>query len=837
MAWRDSRASRRRLFLFSLSIVFGIAALVAVGSLGDGLASAVRLQAKAMLGADLVVSSRSPIGAGARQFLASLGGRQAEESAFSSMMVFPTAAGATRLVQVRAMAGAFPFYGDFIAEPSDAVARLRRGGRVAVLEDTLLAQFNVRVGDTVRLGRADFTVVGALKKIAGESLALALLAPRALVPMDALAGSGLDANGSLVRHSIALKLPEGADPEAIAGAMREAFGAQRLSFETAARRARELGRTLDDADAYLSLVGFVAVLLGSVGVASAVHVYVRQKRGTIAVLRCLGASGRQTFAIFLVQGAALGVIGAVVGAAIGAALQAVLQHALKGVLPIPLEFGISWPAVARGAGSGFAVCVLFSLLPLAEIRRLSPLGALRPAGLGRAAPPDPWLPAIAGAAAAAVAGFAVLQAGSLRTGLGFTAALGLALGALWALAWLTARAARRLPLRRFPYAVRQGVANLHRPDNRTVLLIVSLGLGTFLVLTMALARSTLLGEIEGVGGAGRPNLLFFDVQDDQIGPLGRLLAARGAPILREAPVVTMKIASVNGRSVDDILDDPKSRLPSWTLRREYRSTYRDRLSDTERVVAGAFVGEAGPGERVVPISIEESLARDMQVGLGDEIDWDVQGVPMRTRLSSLRSVQWRRLEPNFFVVFPKGVLEAAPKFRMASARAATPAQSAELQRAVAAAFPNVTAIDLALVLETVDGILGKIAFAVNFMAQFTVATGLVVLAGATVNARLQRRREALLLRVLGAPGSRIAAIQAVEHAVLGALAAAVGAALAYVAAAILARAVFGVEPIAPPIALPAAIAAVSALTLATGWAFDRGLARLPPLEALRSDEA
>jgi putative ABC transport system permease protein len=845
MAWRDSRASRRRLFLSSLSIVCGIAALVALGSLSVSLEGAVHSEAKGLLGADLVLTSRTPFSPGLERRLGELGAASSRDVSFSSMLVFPGAAGAARLVQVRAMEGAFPFYGDFVTDPASAADLLHRagqaretgpGGNVIVLEPALMSQYDARVGDQVRLGRSLFTVAGALEKIPGESVAVTLLAPRAFIPLPALAGTGLLRGQSLVRYRIALKLPPGADPDAIGQRIREEFPNDRLGVETAASRERDLGRTLTNIYGYLSLVGFIALLLGAIGVASAIHVYVRQKTATVAILRCLGAGAGQAFAVYLAQGVALGVGGAVLGAAIGVGVQLGLPALVQGWLPFPVAFHLAWGAVARGMGAGLAICVLFTLLPLLGIRRVSPLAALRSAsaepGSRRV---DPWAVLIGIGILAAVTAFAVAQTHSRRLGVGFSGVLAIGFGALYGLARLVAWAARRWPPRRLPYVLRQGFANLHRPNNRTVLLLLSLGLGTFLMLTLALARTTLLAQIRDVGAGGQPNLMFFDVQDDQIGPLDRLAAAQGVPVRQQAPIVTMKIAAIGGRGVDQLLSDPGYRPPAWTVRREYRSTYRDHLTDTERLTAGTFVGRVGSAQSPVPISVEEGLFRDMRLKLGDEIDWDVQGVTVRTRVGSVRSVEWRRLEPNFFVVFPAGALEGAPQTFVAALRADSPADSARVQRAVASAFPGVSAIDLTLVLQTLDSILGKIGFAIQFMALFTVATGLLVLAAAVAGGRTQRIREAVLLRTLGATGGQLARIQFVEYAVLGLLGALVGAVLAVVANELLARYVFEAPAADPPLLLLSAAAAVTAVTLGTGWLSNRGVARHPPLETLRSE--
>ncbi len=436
---------------------------------------------------------------------------------------------------------------------------------------------------------------------------------------------------------------------------------------------------------------------------------------------------------------------------------------------------------------------------------------------------------------AAVLGFALSQTSRWQRGVGFALALAAGLGALAGVARLVTWAARRWFPRRLPYVWRQGLANLYRPQNRTVLLLVSLGLGTFLVLTLYLVRESLVREFHAATGGDRPNLLLFDIQDDQLAGLQAVLRTEGAEERQEAPIVTMRISALRGRPVDEILRDRTLHLPGWTLRREYRSTYRGHLPDTERVVAGSFVGRVPPGTKVVPVSLEEDLAREMQVRLGDEITFDVQGVPIQTRVASLRAVEWQRLQPNFFVVFPEGALESAPQFHVVAVRVRSPAHSAAVQQAVVRAYPNVSAIDLALVLQTFDDIFAKVALVVKFMAAFVVATGVIVLAGAVLTAHFQRVRESVLLRTLGATRRQVRQIMLVEYGVLGVLAAVTGSLLAVGANWLLMRFVFETGFVAPPLLLLAAVAAVTAVTLATGLLSSRGVCDHPPLEVLRQE--
>ena len=860
MAWRDSRASRKRLLLFSLSVVLGIAALVAIGSFTVNLKQAIDEQAKGLLGADLVVSSRTEFSAPVLEHLAGIGGEQSRTREFSSMLVFQSANDATRLVQVRAVEANFPFFGEFEAVPAEAPAELRTGKQVVILEETLLTQFGVKVGDPVKLGQAVFTIAGALKKVPGETAAISTFAPRAFIPFGTLEATGLADRESITRHRVLVKLPAGRDAEIIEREMRARFLGERLQFSTVAERKRNLGAALTNIEGFLNLVGFVALFLGAIGVASAIHVYVRQKINTVAVLRCLGASAWQSFAVYVVQGLALGVFGAVLGAGLGLGLQLLLPVLLKGMLPFDVNFFISWAAVGRGMGAGLVICFLFTLLPLLAVRRVSPLVALRSAFIERTgAATDPWRLILGAVIIAAVTTFATWQTRDWKIGVGFTVALAVGFGVLAGLAQLVAWAARRFVPRGLPYVVRQGIANLHRPNNRTVLLLLALGLGTFLILTLYLTRTTLLNQIDLAGEGSRPNLVFFDIQDDQIEPFTALAAKNGAPLMQAAPIVTMKIASLKGRPLEEIMrrrqqsaeppatepgtagppraenrrDGP--RVSRGMLNREYRSTYRAKLTGSERVVAGTFEGKVAPGVAVVPISVEEGLLRDLQIGLGDEIEWDVQGVPLRTKVTSVRAVEWRRLESNFFVVFPEGAIEAAPKTFVAALRTAKPEDSARIQREMVAAFPNVSAIDLALILQALDGIFSKVAFVIQFMALFTVLTGVIVLVGAVLNGRYQRVRETVLLRTLGATRRQLVQIQLVEYAILGVLAAVVGGALSIGGNALVAHFVFKMTPATPPLLILGAVATAAAVTVVTGLLTSRGVTDHPPLEILRQE--
>jgi putative ABC transport system permease protein len=401
---------------------------------------------------------------------------------------------------------------------------------------------------------------------------------------------------------------------------------------------------------------------------------------------------------------------------------------------------------------------------------------------------------------------------------------------------------RRAPRSGLPYLARQGVANLHRPANQTRVVVLAVGFGVFLLATLLLTQHNLLLPLRSGDVAERANLLLWDVQDDQRRPLLELLGERGHPVLQSAAIVPMRVASINGREVrpwgggDGI--DPHSagagEEPSgWAVRREYRSTFRDRLSASERVIRGRL-WEPGTADHT-QVSLERDIAGDLGVHLGDTIVWDVQGVLIPTGVTSIREVDWARFEPNFFAVFPAATLRSAPRTWVVLTRGGSAEERGLVQRAIVERFPNVAAIDLTLVQEALDAVIGRIAAVITFIGGFSVATGFVVLLGAVATGRMHRVRESVLLKALGATRRQIGGILLTEYLVLGSLSAAAGVALATGAGWALARWVFEVPFEVRPLPLAVLGVSVVALTVAIGMWASREVFRHTALEAMRGE--
>jgi putative ABC transport system permease protein len=385
------------------------------------------------------------------------------------------------------------------------------------------------------------------------------------------------------------------------------------------------------------------------------------------------------------------------------------------------------------------------------------------------------------------------------------------------------------------FAWRQGLANLYRPNNQTAAVTLAIGLGTFLLVMIASVQSMLIGRVAALGSEGESNLVLFDVQPDQRGRVRELMSSLAVGVQAEVPIVTMRLSAVKGRSVAALRADPAAGIPGWALRREYRSTYRSELSGTEKIVKGTWEGKVAAGGEPVPVSVEKGMAEALKVGLGDELRFEIQGVPIVTRIASVREVDWQRLQPNFFVVFPEGAIDDAPKFFALVGRAGSPQASAELERAIVERFPNVSAIDLRLILDTVNAILAKVAAAIRGVALFILATGFAVLAGAVIGSRAQRVRESILLRTLGAPRSQILRTLVAEYLFLGAIAGVAGALLGMGATWGLAEYFFGAPAriAMTPVAL--ILLAVIGVTVVTGVVGSLKIFYRSPLEALRAE--
>jgi putative ABC transport system permease protein len=838
LAWRESRTARRRLMLYMSSISLGVAALVAIDSFAANVQRSIKEQSRTLLGGDINLRARqffTPAADSILDSLATAGFPYAKVTSFASM-ASAQPSGNTRLTQVRAVTEGFPFYGEVLTEPANQWKDLHVG-RAVLVDPSLLIGLDAQVGDTLQIGYARFEIRASITNIPGDPGIAATIGPRVFISAKHLAETGLLTLGARAEYEAVLKLPEGTRTPIWVAPLRPKFEKANIRVRTVEEREVDLTDAIQQLARFLSVVGLIALLLGGIGVASGVNAFVQRKIDTVAVLRCLGASSAQVLTIYLVQAAVMGLAGAAVGAVLGVGIQFLLPQLLGEFLPVDVTVALVPSAILLGLGIGVWVAVVFALRPLLVLRRVSPLQAIRrdDAALAESRRKDSLTQITNLALVASVLGLAINRAETLQQGVFFAIGVFVSIGMLWLSAVLLSRLTRRLISPRWPYVLRQGVANLHRPAAQTQAVVLALGFGSFLVTTIVLVQANLLKAFDITAESSRGNLVFFDVQEDQRDGLASLLTEGGHQLVSQTPIVTMRFAGANG--LDGEAWAAKVGIPArhWALRREYRSTYRDSVVPTETLLSGEWLGAKQLEDGLYEVSLEREIATELRASLGDTLTWDVQGVQVRTILTSTREVEWGRFEPNFFAVFQTAALKDAPQQFVTIAAVSSDTTVARLQRDAVRRYPNVSSIDLSLVRGTITQIVSKVTLTVRFLALFSLAMGIPVLFSAVAATRRDRLREGVLLKTLGATRAQIGRILLAEYAVLGLLGSLTGMALAIGGAWALVTFVF--EGTFSFAALPALgiAAAMSLLAVSIGVLTGRDVFRETPMAALREN--
>lgn len=832
MALRDSRKNRSRLFLFISAIVFGIAALVAIYSFRYNVQNDVNGQAATLIGADLLISGNKPADVKLKKMLDSLGDKRSTERSFASMAYFPKSKG-TRLVQIRALQGDYPYYGAIETTPEIAGTSFKQG-QTALVDKTLMLQFGAKVGDSVRIGTEHFLIAGALDKAPGQSGAMAGIAPVVYIPMRYLEQTGLMKTGSRVNYTFYYKYDHKVDMEKLTKKLDPILDKNGMNYDTIETRKENTGRAFGDLGRFLSLVGFIALLLGCVGVASAIHIYVREKIASIAIMRCLGVKASEAFLIYLIQIVGIGLIGSIAGAALGTAIQHLLPLVFKDFLPFTISVEISWLAIGQGILLGVIISILFALLPLISVRNISPLNTLRMSfdEAGRKRDPLSWLVYLL--IIVFVLGFTYLQLDSWIGSIFFTIGILVAFMILAAVAWLLMRVMKLLINSGWSYLWRQGFANLYRPNNQTLILMVSIGLSTAFICTLFFIQSILISQVNLSSSGNQSNMILFDIQKSQKDAVADVTRKNGLPVLQQVPIVTVRLEQINGKTAADVIKDTTIKIPHGVFAWEYRVTFRDTLSSSEKLLDGKWIGKAEAGKDI-PVSVEENLQKRAHLKIGDKLVFNVQGVPMPAYVASVRKVNWGKVQTNFQVVFPTGVLEDAPQFQVLMTHVPSSKVSAAFQQAVVRQFPNISIIDLGLVLSILDELLSKISYVIRFMSAFSIITGIVVLIASVRISKYQRIQESVLLRTLGASRKQILAITALEYLFLGSLSALTGILIAVAGTWFLAKYSFEIPYSVSFVPALILFFIIALLTVIIGLLNSRGVLNKPPLEILRTN--
>jgi putative ABC transport system permease protein len=779
MAARETRASWRRLLFFFICIAVGVAAIVALRSVIQSVRDVFGREAKSLIAADVLVSTNRDWTPETRQEIdrrsAEAGVTARSETIETPTMVRPAdeRRQVARMVELRAVQRDFPLYGTLELEGATYSHALLEN-RGALVRPELLAALDVRIGDQIVIGRSAFTIRGVIKNEPGRSLGTFSMGPRVLVDYDDMEATGLVAFGSRVRRVLLLKVPE-AQIEPLVRALRADVRDDFVNARSYRSRDDEIGEDFDRAENYLSLVGLVIVVLGGIAVSSVTRVFVLQKMRSIAVLKCLGARSGQIISIYLLQVMTLGLAGSLLGVvlayfAVSAIPYFVEAPAAAAPLLRDVRYGVSLSAALQGVGIGVLVSLLFSVVPLLQVRAVKPSLLLRDEST--VASTD-WLRL--GTIVLVSAGLVALtawQAASLNVGLIVCAGFAVLAFVLQLAGRLLVRAIA--PLASAPsFSLRHAVLHLSRPGNQTRVILLAVGLGAFFIVGVRSLQHSLLEEFSFESAASAPDMFLMDVQRGQAGDMRQFLDAAQVPkeSYQLIPVLRARVTSVSGRDTSlQSFEDVRAR---GSLAREYTVTYRDQLESNERVVSGAFW--SGPSAEP-EVSVEESIRERFQIDVGDTVRFDILGRVVEARVTSVRAVEWRDARGGgFMFVFRPGVLDNAPQTFIAPLKGPSdPGQRARFQHDLVEQFPNVSVIDLQEILATVRGVMSNVTLAITVVGGLVLFSGALILGGAVAMTKFQRVYEAALFKTLGASTRTIARMLLFEYGVLGVLAGTVG---------------------------------------------------------------
>lgn len=850
MVRRELRSSWRRLIFFFVCVAIGVAAIVAIRSVIQNVRVALTGQARMLSGADVRIRSRQPWPDDVRRriddLVAALPVRQQTEVVETATMVRPAEPGSvvSRMVELLGVDPEYPMYGAIELQGGAPYSHDLLADHGILVKPELLTQLGVQVGDAILIGAEPFEVRGVVSWEPARDLGFFSLGSRVFIDRQALLDTGLLTIGSRASYRLLLRLDE-ADVDRVEDTLDDALDDTYLSVSSFRDREDRIGDNLERAENYLSLVGFVVIVLGGIGVWSVTRVFVRQKLRSIAVLKCIGGSSGQLLAVYVVQTLVLGIGGSLLGVVLASAILRLIPTDLLadlGNVRLALTASAAW----QGVGVGTLVSLLFALTPLLEVRRVKPLLLLRDeSDLAHASPGQEagsrlpvWLSdpaeatAIAGVALALVA-IAIWQAGSLEVG---AMVCGGFLVVAMVLAWvgsLLVRAAQPLTQARW-FPLRHAVISFGRPGSQTRVVLTAVGLGSFFIIGVHLLQANLLRELSFELREDAPNLFLLDIQQDQADGVRGILADQlGREVPPLIPVLRARVVGVSGQSISlDGYEDVRGR---GSLSREYVVTYRGTLEENERIVDGTMWPDTPSADPEV--SIEDSLRERYGIDVGDRVRFDVLGRVIEARVTSVREVEWSdSRRGGFMFLFRPGVFETAPHSYIATVRAPIdPAIRATLQRDLVMAYPNVSVIDVLEVLASIRGIVGNVTLAITIVGAVALLSGVLILIGSVAMTKFQRLYESALYKTLGATTRTIGMMLLLEYGTLGLLGGIVGSAGAVVLSWALSRWVLDIDwTLAPGVNL-IGIILTATIVAAVGFAASFDVLRRKPLSILRAE--
>ena len=769
-ALREMRGSLRGFYVFIACIALGCMAIAGVGSLAASLASGLARQGQVILGGDLsftlIQRETTP---GERAFLDNHG---KVSSAATMRAMARTADGKATLVEMKAVDGAYPLFGEAVLDPPSAlsVALAHRDGAFGAATDPiLLTRLAIKPGARLTIGNASFEIRATLKNEPDKLAGGIGFGPRLLVSQDALRATGLLQPGSLVRWHYRLRLPANDTSDAAAKALTALARAQFLEagwdIRNRTNASPQLERNVERFTQFLTIVGLTALLVGGVGVGNAVKSHLDRRRESIATMKALGASGRRVFAIYLTQVLLLAAVGGGIGMVLGALLPFLMSWTFGAIIPLPIEPALHPAELVLALVYGLMTALAFALWPLGRAHDV-PVGAL----FRDVVAPQPRLPrkiyiALTAAAVMALAALAVVLAYDRRVAIIY---VGVAAGifvTLRLIAGLLMLAARHAP-RALSTVLRMAIANIHRPGALTPTIVLSLGLGIALLVTVIEIDGNLQRQFAAELPARAPSFYFLDIPADQAGRFDAFVRAQApAAKLEEVPMLRGRIVSANGIPAENL--KPKEGA-AWVLQSDRGITYAGEIPAGSRLVEGKWWGPDYAGPPL--LSFEKKIADGLGLKLGDPVTVNVLGRNITTRIANMRTVDWESLGINFVMVFSPHAFDGAPHSHLATLTypdGGTPAQEGAIVRAVADSFPMVTAVRVKDALEAIGAIVANLVLAIRGASALTLLVAALVLGGALAAGHRHRVYDAVILKTLGATRLRLLAGYTIEYLLLG----------------------------------------------------------------------
>lgn len=766
LARREIRGGLRGFYIFLACIALGTGAIAAVNSVSRAVTDAIATQGQSILAGDARFELRNREATGEeRAYLDSLG-QVAVSTGLRSMARLADGSGQT-LTEVKAIDGAYPLYGSFVADPARPLPELlERAGDTygAVVEPLLLERLDIKVGDEVLLGSVKLVVKGTVvvePDVLSDGFGFA---PRLMLSRDALFASGLIQTGSLVEHAYKIKLNDPSSRATITADTNKAFPDAGWSIRTSDRAAPALTENVNRFSQFLTLVGLTALIVGGVGVANAVRAFLDSKRTTIASLKCLGAPASVVTMTYLFQITFIATVGILVGLASGAIAPLIAMRFMEGVLPVPDGLAFYPKALGLAALFGMLTTLAFAILPLGHAREVPATALFREQSFDESRWPSwPYLAATA-ILLAALAALAIFSAEDRFIASVFLAAVAFAFVVLRLVAAGVKAIAKRSP-RVHSAALRLAIGNIHRPGALTPSVVLSLGLGLTLLVTLTLIDGNLRRELTGSLPERAPNFFFVDIQGTELQGFRDLLK-REAPEgeLTEVPMLRGRILALNGQDVTKMEVPPSGR---WVLRGDRGITYSQDLPENAELIEGTWWDNDYSGEPLVSFAAEE--AGELGLKIGDSVTVNVLGRSITAKIANLRNVEWESLSINFVMVFSPNTFRGAPHAWLAtlSDPSATAEREGQILRAVTNTYPTITSVRVKDALDVVDKLVGQLATAIRAAAAVALVASVLVLAGALAAGNRARTHDAVILKTLGGTRAMLIRAFSYEYMILG----------------------------------------------------------------------